>query len=276
MPDPIVDVNGNDLTKSPVIKSIVKSLMGLGNLVTELGKQVKETNSNFEKMQLSMADLAKRPSGKKTKEVNDDQDGDNSRFGRNGDDDDDQLTDDEINAMSQSDFLKLVSKETGKVVDKKVGGVEKKLGDVAKSVSTKNTQAEVTEFMKKHPDLLEWKDEIAELSKENPGLSVSRLYTLAKSENSKKAKELSVKYKDAKVDTDDDGKPVVKFGSQSDDDDNSSSNEDDSVSKFFGLTPTGGGTKSEKNERMTPKQATEDAWAKTMANIPASLRGDDT
>lgn len=262
-----------DLTQNPVIKNIVKGLMGLGNLVTELGKQQKEMKTGFDKISLSLEDLVSKKGGKKkAKPVEDDDDG-----GDEGDGDGDELTDDEINAMSQSDFLKLVSKETSKVVKKEVGDVSKKIDSVSKNVSTKNTQSEVTEFMKKHPDLLEWRDEIAELSKESPNLTVSRLYALAVSENPKKAKELKTKYKDAKVEVDDAGKPVVKFGANDDsnDDNSTSTDDDDSVSKFFGMTPSGGGSKSEKSERMTPKQAAEDAWSKTMAKLPANLRGDD-
>lgn len=267
MPLELADLEKADLSKNPVLIAIMKSIKGLGNLVIETGKQVKELGERQTQFQTSVQEQLTK-GVKKAKKPADDDDGAGDE---GGDDDDGDLSDDDVNSMSQADLFRLIVKETGKVVEKHTKPLKGEVDSVKKAVVSKSSNDEVNKFLDKNPQLVEWKDEIAEISKENPKLSIARLYNLARAENPKKAKELDNKYKNAKVVTDDAGNTSIDLGGGGGNDDG----DDADITKFFGLPPGGGKTKPEKTEKMTPQQAAEDAWSKTMAKLPAALRGDD-
>lgn len=252
MPDPVAF----DLKKDASFIRVLEVIQGIGNMLTELGKQQKASNQRFDDFVANQAVTTPK------KKVKDD---DRSADDDGEDDDEDEIDEDEIEGMTNAQMFKLMIKEVGKVVDSKVSKVQEQVAGLGKHVVATNTEKEIKEFAKEHPDLLEWREEIAELSKENPNLKLNRLYALVRSENPKKAKKLDAKIAEMKT----------KSENSDPDADDDEDEDEDAGTNFFGLTPTSRDEKGSKKEagRMKPQEAVEDAWEKTMAKLPANLIG---
>ena len=106
--------------------------------------------------------------------------------------------------------------------------------------------ADVKEHMVDHPDLLDWKNEMSALAKDNPNLTISRLHSLARLESPEKAEELDTKYKD-----DSDG--------------------DKEDAGYLSLMPTGGGLNDDDSgeKPKTKEEALDKAWEETLEDFPA-------
>lgn len=166
------------------------------------------------------------------------------------DDSDDEPVD--VNSLDNSAFQKLLMKEIGGIIDEKLGAFGQKVDGVANTFHTDRLRKEYGELKKDHPDFDDWQEEMQALAKENPGLGLKRLYTLARSENDVKAKELDAKYAKAKGD-----------GKEKD---------DHTLTLFGGFRPTIGKTDGDqpgkKGEKLTADQAGAKAWEETVAKFP--------
>src|SRR5688572_28492884 len=90
------DDDANDLSKHPVIRQLAKGLMGLGNIVTQLGKSQKESVDKLDKLTTFLEEGRGTPTKKgKQSDPPPDDDSDDG-------DDDSELTDDDLNSMSQA------------------------------------------------------------------------------------------------------------------------------------------------------------------------------
>lgn len=153
-------------------------------------------------------------------------------------------TDEEVNNLDQASLVKLIMSQVGKAIQGTSEKLDKNITGLSDKISETSIKAELKEFSKEHPDIFDLGDEIKDIVNENPGISISRAYTLARSENPEKAKELDVKYNPETGK----GKPAKPFG---------------------GLTPTSGMTPGGEKEKMTPKAAADKAWEETLQSFPA-------
>lgn len=155
-------------------------------------------------------------------------------------DDDDGDYDVDLESMSRTDFANKLLSVIDKRMDKSIQGLQKKLEEFDTRVGTVDAKAEVSRLRRDNPDFDNFKDEMVSLARENPGLSVERLYRLAKAENPEKVKKLeeeAAAKKAAEKPPEDEGK---KF--------------------FSGMLPGGSFTPPPSNGRMDPKSAADKAW----------------
>lgn len=165
-----------------------------------------------------------------------------------GDDDGEDV---DVNSLDNQGFQKFLMKEIGGLLDERLGQFGQKLDGTVTEFRNGKLREEYAKIKEDHPDFDDWGDEMKALAKENPGLSLMRLYTLARSENDAKAKELDVKY--------------AKKA------DGEKAKEDQTLTLFGGFRPSIGKTpdgESRKAEKLTPEAAGQKAWDETVARFP--------
>lgn len=219
-----------DLDEAPVIKTLTGT-------VTEIGKLVKGMVAIQAQQTSAIRELSAKAAAAPDAHAD------------KGDAQDD-VDDVDVNSLDNAGFQKFLMKEIGGLLDEKLGAVGQKIDGVSSEFRNGKIREEYDKIKQDHPDFDDWGTEMAALAKENPGLSLRRLYTLARSEDSKKAKELDEKHgktKDAKK-------------------------EDTELTLFGGFRPTigktGGGDAGKSGEKMTADQAGQKAWEETVARFP--------
>lgn len=209
------------LTDDPAFQEMQKAIKGMALLVQQGQSASTQMQKNFE----TLVEKIGKPAPIKEKEPDPD----------------------DINDLDNVDLIKLIVGEVGKVVDEKVGRVGESIITTKQDLNDANLRTEVKELMVSNPDLLDWKSEMSSLAKDNPNLSLGRLHTLARAENSEKAEELDIKYKE-----DSDGGKKEDPG-------------------YLSLMPTGGGfIDPDSDEKpMTKEEASDKAWEETLESFPA-------
>ena len=160
----------------------------------------------------------------------------------------------DLETLDRKDFAKfLLGKITTNIQDemkKALEGVDSKVQNLATSFESSKATEQIEKTAADNPDFWEWSAEIKALLNENPSLSVKRAYSLAKSENQKKATELDKKYNPPK-------------------------NEKKEAS-FLGLTPTSSlSTRETGAVKMTPNEAAEKAFDKIMGDLGDVIQNGD-
>lgn len=102
----------------------------------------------------------------------------------------DELSRDEFAAHLIGTITRQLQEEIKKAVEPVVGAVN----GLQQSTASREINSQIAELKSKNKDFDSWKSEMIALSKENPTLSVNRLYTIARAENPDKAKELDAKF----------------------------------------------------------------------------------
>lgn len=118
--------------------------------------------------------------------------------------------------------------------------LEERVGKVSERLENDLAGREVNAAAGERPDFYEWRPEIAALVKENPSLSVTRAYTIARSENAEKATAMDKKY---------------------------AKKSESKAEGFVGLSPTGGGGRGEGATKMKFSEAAEKAYADVLASL---------
>lgn len=222
-----------DLSKDPAFTDLGKMIKGLVVIVQQQGAALTGLRQEVQKS---------APATKK---------------GKDKDDDDDEGDDVDVDKLSNKEFMSLMMKNVGSLLDEKIGGVTKKVDGVAQTVRTKDITEEYNKLKEKHKDFEEWEDEMKTLSKENPTLSIKRLYTLARQENPDKAKTLDEKHKDPKDEPKDDG--ITLFGGY----------------RPSTKTSGDGDSKDGKKTKLTMDQALDKAWNEAVSKVPALGKTED-
>ena len=210
-----------DLSKNPAIIEMGKTIKGLGILLTQQGAaQAKQTESLSELVETIKA----------------------GKLSGTPEPDPKNVDPDAINELDNSQLVPLVLSEVGKLLDDKLGGINKKVDATDQSILDKDLKSQFTDILKSNPDFLEWSGEIKDLNTKSPGLTMKQVYTLARTENPTKSAEMDEKYK---------------------------SDEDKSEKKpgLIGLMPTSG-VMVEGDEKLTTKEAGEQAWEDTLESFP--------
>jgi hypothetical protein len=209
------------LSDDPEFQELQKAIKGLGTLVSQQTQQNAKLQGNFSSLMEKLDSAIEPGKGKGDDYLNDD-DGEEA-----------------INDLDNNQLVKLVLGEVGKVIEEKVSGVVKKVDDTNQRFSDSEIKKQIVELGKK--DFFDWRDEMADIVKRNPGLQVSELYTLAREKNPEKAAELDTKYQEKK---------------------------DDEDGSFLSLMPTSGATPGDNDEKLTKEEASERAWQETIEEFP--------
>jgi len=217
--------DGNDdqkkLTDDPAFKEMQNAVKGIALLVQQ-GQQANTTmQENFTKLMEKVSEPSKK--------------------------EDPEPDPDDINELDNVGLIKLVVGEVGKVVDDKLEAVGDSITATKQGLIDTRLEGEVKELMIENPDLLDWKSEMALISKDNPNLSLARLHSMARTEDPEKATELDEKY------------------TESDDD------KEDKTKGYLSLMPTSGGFEDADSDEkpMTSEEAADKAWEETLEDFPA-------
>jgi hypothetical protein len=154
--------------------------------------------------------------------------------------------DTDLELLSRKEFLDLIMEKINISLDEKLKPVATRVEDVDSKALEKDLKEQVEKARAAHKDFNDWATEIGAQFQRNPNLSVEEAYTLARSSNANKSKELDEKYKS----TSGEGR---KEGGES------------KKPPFLGFTPTSG--KSERNKKMTSKDAASAAWDEVMSSV---------
>jgi hypothetical protein len=211
------------LSEDPAFKELQKTVRGLALVVQESQKQQTQTMQSFQSM------MEKMGTGGAPARKEDDHEVD-------------------FDNMSNSDLFQMITKEVGKLLDSKLGEVDKKVTSTRTELAESRVAQRIKEFSSEKKDFWEWADEIKGLAKAHPTLEVRDLYDLARKNDPEKAKTLDEKFNTA------DTKPKAPFG---------------------GLTPTSSmkGVSDNSDEKMSAQDAADKAWDDIMADIPPELLG---
>ena len=198
-----------------------------------LAKSVSETQASLKEL----AEGLKKPNGD---DEDEDDDGDGDRV--NGEPSS-LFGDTDLEQLGRKDFAALILTKFDERLQHHLRGAMKPFDEKLTAVSSRLegdlADRQIAEAKNGRPDFMEWRHEIAALVKENPGLNVVRAYTLARSENAAKAKEMDEKYKKAEE------KP-----------------------RFSGFLPTGGtGDRGGDAKKLKFNEAAEKAWNDVMSEL---------
>ena len=164
------------------------------------------------------------------------------------DDDADPISAEQLELMSRAEFGSHLMKQLIKAVNNTVvGPINQRITELSTATTRQDIQGAVKELASANKDFYDWKDEMIALATEHKGLPPARLYALARAENAAKAQKLDAKYNPKKPE----GK--IRFG---------------------GFTPNASGTGS-KGQKMGAKQASDVAWAETVAALGGTPIFDD-
>lgn len=169
------------------------------------------------------------------------------------DDADEEPSDEDLEVMPRGEFGKHIVAQVLKAVNKNVvEPINARLNEITVDTTRRDITGAISALKGKHKDFMDWKDEMIELANQNKGLAPHRLYQLARIDNPEKAKKLDDKYKPPR----EEGPRRPGFG---------------------GMTPSQSGTGS-RTRKMAPKEASDVAWAETVAALGGEpiFDGDDT
>lgn len=103
-----------------------------------------------------------------------------------------------LDELSRDEFaahiLGTVSRSLQEEMSKALAPVISAVNGMQQSTASKEVNASISDLRGKHKDFNDWKTEMVAISRQHPTLSVPEIYTLAKSQNPDKAKELDTKY----------------------------------------------------------------------------------
>lgn len=151
-------------------------------------------------------------------------------------------TDTELETMPRSKLVAHLQKEFAKEVKQLLGPLQEQLNNVSSATTTDRIGRAVEELKGKHPDFLEWRDEMLTLASSYKGMPPDQLYILAQGSNPEKVKAMRTKYK-----LDSPSGPIkIPFG---------------------GYTPGGGSSGSKSNRKMNGMDAATSAWTATVAAL---------
>lgn len=111
----------------------------------------------------------------------------------------------DMDNLTPRQLAQMIASGVGKVMDGKLqtlqGQTAQAVQTLAAQFETRNASDQIAKSAEKNADFFEYADEMRQVLKENPTLTVNRAYNLAKSENPEKAAKMALKYAKPEEDT---------------------------------------------------------------------------
>ncbi len=165
------------------------------------------------------------------------------------DDDDDDPGNIDLESLDRAGLVGHINKSTENAIKKALKPLVQQLQTTSDAGEADRIRTDFRQAAARFPDFLDWREEMGEIIKKHPELPAEDVYTLARSKDPEKVKEIDEKVSKGK------------------------SEEDDKVKKAFGgLTPTSGSSIT-KDSNKSPEDAANSAWEETMSAVPAELIG---
>lgn len=236
----MADENVIDLSKNPQFAQLMGVVTQLGKNFQALQAGLATQGSNLDKLVKSLGENGgKPPAGQKKDEPP-------------------APTDKDLDEMSQSQLVGHVFKSMRTMFDTFGKELHTKIDGLSTDLQKKDLRTDLEKVKADHKDFDDWIPEIKAIMTDNPNLKISQAYTLARSDNAEKAKQMDEKYKIGLEDQPNKGKEPA----------------------FGGLMPTSGGPSREltddgKPKKLSQAQAGDLAWEQTFGDNP-SLAGPDS
>lgn len=237
----MADENQNDITKHPAFVQLTGVVTQIGKNMQTLQAGLATQGANLEKLVKTLGEGGGKPPADKDKK-----------------NEPPVPTDKELDEMSQSQLVGHMFKSIRTMLDNFGKEVHTKIDGLSTSLETKDFKSELEKVKGAHKDFDEWIPEIKAIMTDNPNLKIGQAYTLVRTDNPEKAKQMDDKYK-VGLETDTDKGKDKAFG---------------------GLMPTSGGPSREltddgKPKTLTQSQAGDKAWEEVFGENPA-LAGPDS
>jgi hypothetical protein len=209
-------------------KAAEERMTSLENSLMEQGKGLNKLLTAVEGLSGSLESLKKEPKDKDRRKV-----------------------DQNLETLDRSGFLGVILEEVRGLLKEEVAPVKQAVQDTSDDATKADVKRQVAKAEKAHPDLWEWREEMGEIAKRSPGLTVEEIYKLARASDPDKVKEVDEKFRS---DEDKEKEKTVEKEKKATEEQKAL------VGPFGGLTPTSGKT-AEKND-MTMEDAAETAFDK--------------
>ncbi len=155
----------------------------------------------------------------------------------------------DLEGLDRAGLVGHISKNTENAIKRALKPLVEQLQTTSDAGEADRIRLDFRQAAGNHPDFLEWREEMGEIIKKHPELSAEDVFTLARSKDPEKAKEIEAKATKGKEE------------------------EENKVKKTFGgLTPTSGSSTT-KDTNKSPEEAANSAWEETMSAVPAELIG---
>jgi len=177
---------------NPQLAELQKTLQTLQEQNKLLVEQVNKDKAEKEQAKKAAEEAEKK---KKQQELETDSDLESllKQIGQESEDDDSKKKHNKVDNLSNEELLGVVSNAVEKFVDarlqldreereKSQDGFLKKVSNIEQMIGHMVAQQSVNEIRAKYPDFEQYRDDIAALIKETPGLSIDKAYKLAKAE----------------------------------------------------------------------------------------------
>lgn len=138
-----------------------------------------------------------------------------------------------------------------KLEEKLIGGMT----EIREGSDLKELKTQWDRALKRHPDLIEWKGEMAEIAKKAKGLNVEEVYQLARLGNPEKAEQMDTRLRKEAEEKDKEAKDKEAKDKEKE------RKERAANPVFGGLTPTS--STEEASQKMSKDESAELAWEKT-------------
>jgi hypothetical protein len=96
--------------------------------------------------------------------------------------------------MSRGELVSHIMSSVTSAITDALKPVTDRLTAVQTSTAQDQGQRQISDMQAKHKDFIDWKDEMVRLVQTHPTLNLSQAYSLARSENPDKAKQLDARY----------------------------------------------------------------------------------
>lgn len=231
------------------LEGLTKIFGDMSKQLSELPKQVnqavvsgiQETISAAEEQRRAAAEQSSKPSKKERESVNEE----------------------DLEGMSRSQFMQHIIEQISDVVDEAVAPLKDGLSATVESTQREKVAEKFEKARSQFKDFDEWKEEMAKLVEQHGYLDPDELYTLARSKNPEKAKQIDEKLAEEQKEQEEEQKGK---GKESPDEDKPT---------FLGLMPTSGGEKSEGEQTFkSTKDAASAAFDEILGNVPEELMGE--
>lgn len=100
-----------------------------------------------------------------------------------------------LETLDRTGFMQTILGEVKGMLEDVVKPVKEKVKDVDDRGIRQELDRQVKIAVEDHPDFWEWKDEMGNIAKRSPGLTVEECYQLARSQDKKKATEMDERFK---------------------------------------------------------------------------------
>lgn len=167
----------------------------------------------------------------------------------------------DLESMDRRQLVQFIADAVSKRTEKMLQGVHSEVREVDNKTQKRMVEEEIEKAASQNQDFYEWTDEMRNIHRRYPNMTVTEAYKLARANDPTKAARMDAKYTKKTGGKKGGAQPSKEAGA----DGKKREGGRKSAGGYGGMPP--GGSKTSQPSDMTREQAVEDAWNKTMANF---------